>query len=93
VHILVIYILQVHLELAAACAQVAFLEDVQVVVLIDQHPHPDVELSVEDQKWPLYVLLDDEGVVLDFVCIFRLLLRRRSSYFLAEYRVGLVLLS
>jgi len=36
------------------------------VILIKQYPYSEVKLSAADQQRPLDVLLDDEGIVLDF---------------------------
>lgn len=68
VHVLVVDVLQVDAELARRSSKVALLEDVKVVILVDKHPHADVELAIEYQQRPLNVFLDDERVVLDFKC-------------------------
>ena len=66
---------EVDLELAGGGPQVALLEYVKLVVLVDQHPDPDVKLPIVQQEGPLDVFLDDEGVVLDLVAgVGRLLL-------------------
>jgi hypothetical protein len=72
--ILIIDIGQVHLELTGRGPQVALLEHVQLMVLVDQHPHPDVKLPIVQQEWALNVFLDDESVVLDLVAGIRPLL-------------------
>lgn len=68
VHVLVVDVLQVDAELARRSSKVALLEDVEIVILVDKHPHADVELAIEYQQGLLDVLLDDERVVLDFKC-------------------------
>jgi hypothetical protein len=46
VDILVVDVGEVHLELTGGGPQVALLENVQLVVLVDQHPDPDVKLPI-----------------------------------------------
>lgn len=48
-------------ELPGACPYVAFPEHVHLLLLGDQNPDPNVELTLVDQKWPLEVLLHDEA--------------------------------
>ena len=38
------------------------------MVLVEEHPDTDVKLALEYEERTLDILLDDEGVVLDFVC-------------------------
>ena len=65
----IINILEVNTELAGRCPQVALLEEIQVMVLVEKHPDPNVEFPLENQQWPLDVLLNDKCVVLDLLCI------------------------
>jgi hypothetical protein len=75
VDILVVDVGEVDLELTGGGPQVALLENVQLMVLVDQNPDPDVKLPIVEQERPLDVFLDDEGVVLDLVAgVCRLLL-------------------
>ena len=43
------------------CAKVAFSEEEDIHVLVEEHPHSDVKLALVDETWSLDVLLDDEG--------------------------------
>ena len=67
VHERIVNILQVYTELRAGGAQVALPEKEELVVLIEQHPHPYIKLALVDEQWPLYVLLNDERVMLDLI--------------------------
>ena len=71
---MVIDVGEVDLELTGGGPQVALLENVQLMVLVDQHPDPDVKFPIVEQERPLDVFLDDEGVVLDLVAGVRCLL-------------------
>lgn len=67
VHSSVVDVLGVDREDGGRRADVTLLEEVEVVVLVQEHPDADVELAPADEEGPLDVLLDDEGVVLDLV--------------------------
>ena len=47
-------------EVFAARAQVAFAVEVDLRPVVQQRPHPDVELAFPVQQGPLQVLLDDQ---------------------------------
>ena len=42
------------------CAYVWFLEEIEPLIMRDQGPDPDIELTIFEQKGVLYVLLDDK---------------------------------
>ena len=63
----IVHVLEVNAVLAARGPDVAFAEVVEVVVLVEEHPDPDVELTLANQQGPFDVFLNNEGVVLDLV--------------------------
>jgi len=67
VNVLIVDVLQVHLELRGRRSQVALFEDVELMVLVDEDPHADVKLTIVQQERPLNVFLDDKRIVLDFI--------------------------
>ena len=67
VHKSIVDVLQVDAELRAGGAKVALPEKEELVVLIEQHPHPNVKLALVDEQRSLDVLLNDERVMLDLV--------------------------
>lgn len=56
-------------ELLGGEAGVAFFEEVDVVVVVDEGPVADVELAFVDEQRALDVLLDDEGLGFDPVAL------------------------
>ena len=46
--------------LECRCPEIPFLAHIDLQVLIDKHPHSDIELSVSDQIRPLDILLDNK---------------------------------
>ena len=67
VHERIVNVLQVYTELRAGSTQVALPEKEELMVLIEQHPHPYIKLALVDEQWPLDVLLNDERVMLDLI--------------------------
>lgn len=63
----IVHVLEVNAVLAARGPDVAFAEVVEVVVLVEEHPDSDVELTLANQQGPFDVFLNNEGVVLDLV--------------------------
>ena len=69
-HKRVIYILQIYAIVTAGGAQVALREEVQVRVMCQDDPNPDVKLTFSNQKRALDVLLNDERVKLYFIYLY-----------------------
>ena len=79
VHESIVYVLEVNTKLGRRCAQISFLEEEQVVVLVEQHPNTNVELASVDQQRSLDVLLDDKCVVFHLISC-KLFGRRRGLF-------------
>ena len=62
----IVEVLSVHGVGLAGGAQVALSEEVDVHVLGESDPDPDVKLSFVDQQGPLDILLYDEGLRADY---------------------------
>ncbi len=65
--VLVVRVVGIYAELGGRRAQVAFGEEVDRGVVVDEDPHADVELALVHQEWLLYVLLQDKRVMLDLI--------------------------
>ena len=74
-HILIIGVVGVDGELGRRRSQVAFGEEVEGGVIVDEDPDSDVELPLVYQERLLDVLLQDERVVLYLILPLLLLLR------------------
>ena len=74
-HILIIGVVGVDGELGRRRSEVAFGEEVEGGVIVDEDPDSDVELPLVYQEWLLDVLLQDERVVLYLILPLLLLLR------------------
>lgn len=70
VHEGVIHILQIYAIVTAGGAQVALREEVQVGVMCQDDPNPDVKLTFSNQKRAFDVLLNDESVKLYFIYLY-----------------------
>lgn len=63
----IVHIFEVDAVLAARGPDVALAEVVEVVVLVEEHPHSDVELPLANEQGPFDVFLENEGIMLYFV--------------------------
>ena len=62
---IIVEVLSVHRVGLARRPQVALTEEVHVHILCQGHPDSYVELALVDEKGPLNVLLNDEGLRFD----------------------------
>jgi len=67
VHEGIVHVLQIYAIVTARSPQVALREEVQIRVMREDDPDPDVELTFTDEERPLNVLLDNERVKLYFI--------------------------
>jgi hypothetical protein len=61
-HESIIDITHVDLELSTTCSQVPFREEIKILILSQQYPNPNIELSLMNQQRSFDVLLNDESV-------------------------------
>ena len=61
----IINVLWIYAVLSPWCSYVTFLKHEHILVLVEEHPDPNVKFSSTDQEWPLNVLLYDEVIVLN----------------------------
>lgn len=66
----IVDVVGVNPEGLARSSDVPFFEQVKVMILVQENPHSDVKLSIEDKKRPLDVLLNDEIIVLNLKSLF-----------------------
>ena len=63
----IVHVFQVDSIRGPAHTQIAFREEIQVGVVGQQHPDSNVKLPLVDEERAFDILLDDEGVKLDFI--------------------------
>lgn len=63
----IVHVLQVDSIRGPTHPQITFREEIQVGVVGQQHPDSYVKLPFVDEERALDILLDDEGVKLDFI--------------------------
>ena len=66
----IIDVLRIYAILRAGSSDVPFFEEIEVRILVVEHPNANVKLAAADEEGSLYVLLYDEGIVLDLVSAF-----------------------
>lgn len=91
VHKGVVYVGYIDRKLRRTRPQVTFFEEQKVMILSEADPDSDVELALENKQWSLDVLLDDKGVVADFVSVLLAFLLARA--FLRLLHVAILLAS
>ena len=66
----VVDIVRVNTIIRAWHPDVAFLENVEILILVKEHPHSKIKLALHDKLWPLYVLLNNKIIVFNLKCSF-----------------------
>ena len=69
-HESIIDITQIDLEFSTTCSQVPFREEIEILILRQQYPDPDIEFSLVNQQRPLDILLNDECIKFYFFEVF-----------------------